>query len=93
SLVGGDSASGGVTEAGIGVADDSAHNTVSGHLTGADVDSPSLTWSVVAGSGQTANPGGSVTGAYGTLSVSADGTWTYALDQSKADPLNASDHP
>ncbi|WP_183932661.1 beta strand repeat-containing protein, partial [Rhizobium leucaenae] len=32
SLVGGDSASGGVTEAGIGVADDSAHNTVSGHL-------------------------------------------------------------
>ncbi|WP_184805241.1 beta strand repeat-containing protein, partial [Rhizobium leucaenae] len=58
-----------------------------------DVDSPSLTWSVVAGSGQTANPGGSVTGAYGTLSVSADGTWTYALDQSKADPLNASDHP
>ncbi|WP_184805238.1 beta strand repeat-containing protein, partial [Rhizobium leucaenae] len=31
SLVGGDSASGGVTEAGIGVADDSAHNTVSGH--------------------------------------------------------------
>ncbi|AYG63261.1 beta strand repeat-containing protein [Rhizobium jaguaris] len=93
SIASGDSASGAVTEAGIGVADDSAHNTVSGHLTGADIDSPTLTWSVIAGSGQTAGQDGSVTGAYGTLSVGADGTWTYVLDQSKADSLNTSDHP
>ncbi|UWU23931.1 VCBS domain-containing protein (plasmid) [Rhizobium sp. CB3060] len=93
SIAGGDSASGAVTEAGIGIADDSTHNTVSGHLTGADIDSPTLTWSVVADSGQTANGSESVTGTYGTLSVGADGTWTYALDQSKADSLNTSDHP
>ncbi len=93
SIVNGDSANGQVTEAGIGVANDTAHNTVSGHLTGADVDSPSLAWSVVATSGQTGNPDGSVTGAYGTLSVGANGTWTYVLDQSKADPLNVSNHP
>ncbi len=92
-LVGSDSAIGNVTEAGIGVANDGAHNTVSGHLTGADIDSASLTWSVVASGSQAANPGGSVTGAYGTLSVGSDGTWSYVLDQSKADPLNASDHP
>ncbi|WP_037150586.1 VCBS domain-containing protein, partial [Rhizobium freirei] len=92
-IANGDSANGQVTEAGIGVANDSAHNTASGHLTGADIDSPSLTWSVAAGSGQTGNLDGSVTGAYGTLSVSANGTWTYVLDQSKADPLNVSDHP
>ncbi|MEF0943951.1 T1SS-143 repeat domain-containing protein, partial [Rhizobium sp. BR 362] len=93
SIASGDSASGAVTEAGIGVADDSAHNTVSGHLTGADIDSPTLTWSVVANNGQTANGSGSVAGAYGTLSVGVDGTWTYVLDQSKADSLNTSDHP
>ncbi|WP_162944043.1 MULTISPECIES: VCBS domain-containing protein [unclassified Rhizobium] len=93
SIANGDSVSGAVTEAGINVADDSAHNSVSGHLTGADVDNTSLTWSVVAGSGQTTNQGGSVTGAYGTLSVGANGTWAYALDQSKANSLTASDHP
>ncbi|MDL2405814.1 VCBS domain-containing protein [Rhizobium calliandrae] len=93
SIGSGDSASGAVTEAGVGIANDSAHNTVSGHLTGADVDSALLTWSVVAGSGQTANGSQSVTGTYGTLSVNANGTWTYLLDQSKADPLTASDHP
>ena len=92
-LVGSDSASGTVTEAGVGVANDTAHNTASGHLTGADVDSPSLAWSMAAGNGQTANPDGSVVGSYGTLSVSANGTWTYVLDESKADPLTASDHP
>ncbi|WP_157385416.1 VCBS domain-containing protein, partial [Rhizobium freirei] len=92
-IANGDSASGQVTEAGIGVANDSAHNTASGHLTGADIDSSSLTWSVAAGLGQTANGNGSVTGAYGTLSVGANGTWTYVLDQSKAEPLNVSDHP
>ncbi|MFS8051189.1 VCBS domain-containing protein, partial [Rhizobium sp. BR 314] len=78
-LVGGDSATGSVTEAGIGVADDSAHNTATGHLTGADVDSPTLTWSLIAGNGQTSNVGGSVTGAYGTLSVDQSGNWTYHL--------------
>ncbi|WP_037150579.1 VCBS domain-containing protein, partial [Rhizobium freirei] len=57
-IANGDSANGQVTEAGIGVADDSAHNTTSGHLTGADIDSPSLTWSVAAESGQTGNPDG-----------------------------------
>ncbi|MGZ9724314.1 VCBS domain-containing protein [Rhizobium miluonense] len=93
SIANGDSASGIVTEAGIGVANDTAHNTASGHLTGADIDSPSLTWSVIAGLGQTANQNGSVTGAYGTLSVNANGTWSYVLDQSKANPLNVSDHP
>ncbi|MFB2566926.1 beta strand repeat-containing protein [Rhizobium sp. IMFF44] len=92
-IANGDSASGAVTEAGIGVADDSAHNTISGHLTGADVDSTLLAWSIVAGSGQTANGGGSVTGTYGTLNVNANGIWTYVLDQSKADPLNVFDHP
>ncbi|MDL2402063.1 DUF5801 repeats-in-toxin domain-containing protein [Rhizobium mayense] len=93
SIASGDSASGAVREAGVNVADDSAHNSVSGHLTGADVDNTSLTWSVVADSGQTGNQNGSVTGAYGTLSVGANGTWSYVLDQSKADSLNASDHP
>ncbi|TWB11628.1 T1SS-143 domain-containing protein [Rhizobium sp. ERR 1071] len=92
-IANGDSASGAVTEAGIGIADDSAHNTISGHLTGADVDSTLLAWSIVAGSGQTANGGGSVTGTYGTLNVNANGIWTYVLDQSKADPLNVFDHP
>ncbi|MGG6899106.1 VCBS domain-containing protein, partial [Rhizobium sp. BR 315] len=92
-IANGDSVSGIVTEAGVGVANDTAHNTASGHLTGADVDSPSLTWSVVAGSSQTGNPDGSVTGTYGTLSVNTNGTWSYVLDQSKADPLTALDHP
>ncbi|MFS8051129.1 beta strand repeat-containing protein, partial [Rhizobium sp. BR 314] len=75
-LVGNDTATGSVTEAGIGVADDAAHNTATGHLTGADVDSPTLTWSLIAGNGQTSNVGGSVTGAYGTLSVDQSGNWT-----------------
>jgi T1SS-143 domain-containing protein len=92
-LVGNDSAAGSVTEAGIGVADDTAHNTATGHVTGADVDSPSIKWSLVAGNGQTGNVDGSVTGAYGTLSVDQNGNWTYHLDQSKADPLTASSHP
>ncbi|NTJ09084.1 T1SS-143 repeat domain-containing protein [Rhizobium lusitanum] len=92
-LVGNDSAAGSVTEAGIGVANDIAHNTTSGHLTGSDIDSPSLTWSVAAGSGQTGNLDGSVTGTYGTLSISSNGIWTYHLDQSKADSLSASSHP
>ncbi|WP_168878864.1 S-layer family protein [Rhizobium sp. P28RR-XV] len=93
SIASGDSASGAVTEAGIGIADDSGHNAISGHLSGADIDSPTLTWSVVASGSQTANGSESVTGTYGTLSVNANGTWSYVLDQSKADPLTASDHP
>ncbi|NKJ37393.1 VCBS domain-containing protein [Rhizobium sp. SG570] len=92
-LIGNDSAIGSVTETGIGVADDTAHNTATGHVTGADVDSPSIKWSLVAGNGQTGNIDGSVTGAYGTLSVDQNGNWTYHLDQSKADPLTASSHP
>ena len=35
--------------------------------------------------------GQSITGTYGTLTVGADGTYTYAADQSAADDLDASD--
>jgi VCBS repeat-containing protein len=36
--------------------------------------------------------GTSVTGTYGTLTVGADGTYTYVADQSAADDLDLNDH-
>jgi T1SS-143 domain-containing protein len=83
-------ATGSVTEAGVNVA--ASAGTVSGSLSASDVDDTFQTWSVIATGNQTSSQG-SVTGAYGTLSVDQTGKWTYVLDQSKADPLTASDHP
>ena len=46
--------------------------------------------SVASGSSYNSS-GTSVTGTYGTLTVGADGTYTYVADQSAADDLDASD--
>ncbi|NTJ78703.1 cadherin-like domain-containing protein [Agrobacterium rhizogenes] len=81
-------ATGSVAEAGVNVA--VSAGTVSGSLTASDVDDTSFTWSVVDPK-NSANSAGSEVGAYGTLSVDQTGKWTYVLDQSKADPLTASD--
>jgi T1SS-143 domain-containing protein len=79
---------GSVTEAGVNVA--ASAGTVSGSLSASDADDTSFTWSVVDPK-NSANSAGSEVGAYGTLSVDQTGKWTYVLDQSKADPLTASD--
>jgi len=56
--------------------------TVSGALTGTDVDiGDTATWSVV----------GSGDGQYGNLSLNQDGTWSYALDNDAAQGLKAGD--
>jgi T1SS-143 domain-containing protein len=81
-------ATGSVSEAGVNV--DVSAGTVSGSLTANDADDTSLTWSVVDPK-NSANSAGSEVGTYGTLSVDQTGKWTYVLDQSKADPLTASD--
>ena len=48
------------------------------------------TTSVSAGSSYNSN-GTSVTGTYGTLTLGADGTYTYVADQDAADALDAGD--
>ena len=70
-------ASGYVTEAGHNDdrSVDPGTTTTSGTLTSSDVDNgSSSTWTVDGGS--------SVTGTYGSLSITADGVWTYTLDNS-----------
>jgi len=53
----------------------------SGDLDAVDPDAnTTITWSLQPGSSQTLNGDGSVTGRYGTLSVSDDGQWTYLLN-------------
>ncbi|MEJ0074051.1 MAG: VCBS domain-containing protein [Alphaproteobacteria bacterium] len=67
-------AAGSVTEAG------SVNNgtpAATGNLDSADVDNPNDTWSAVA-------PGTGTIGGFGTYAVTADGHWTYTLDNTKA---------
>ena len=61
-------------------ADDSASLTISAIRTGAE-----------GASGTAGSIGSGLTGTYGTLTVAADGTYTYVADQSAADDLDASD--
>ena len=67
-------AAGDVTEAG------SVNNgtpTATGNLDSTDVDNPNDAWSVVA-------PGTGTIGGFGTYAVTADGQWTYTLDNTNA---------
>ena len=66
-------AAGNVTEAGI----DNGTPTATGNLDAADVDNPNDTWSIVA-------PGSGTIGGFGTYAVTADGRWTYSLDNANA---------
>ena len=43
-------------------------------------------------SSTTYSNGTSITGTYGTLTVGANGSYTYVADQSASDDLDASDH-
>ena len=61
-------------------ADDSASLTISAIRTGAE-----------GASGTAGSIGSGLTGTYGTLTVAADGTYTYIADQSAADDLDAGD--
>ena len=61
-------------------ADGSASLTISAIRTGAE-----------GASGTAGSIGSGLTGTYGTLTVAADGTYTYVADQSAADDLDASD--
>ena len=61
-------------------ADGSASLTISAIRTGAE-----------GASGTAGSIGSGLTGTYGTLTVAADGTYTYIADQSAADDLDASD--
>jgi VCBS repeat-containing protein len=51
--------------------------TAAGNLDSTDVDNPSDAWSVVA-------PGAGTIGGFGTYAVTADGQWTYTLDNANA---------
>jgi len=69
-------------------ADDSASITVTAIKTGGEGLGAST--SVSAGSSYNSN-GTTITGTYGTLTLGADGTYTYVADQSAADDLDAGD--
>ncbi|OWT79863.1 MULTISPECIES: retention module-containing protein [unclassified Achromobacter] len=66
------------------IEDDSAHNKFTGQMSASDVDTgDNLTWSQIAD-----NNGG---GKYGTFSITANGQWTYTVDNSKVQALSSSD--
>ena len=80
-------AQGSVVEAGIDAGGGAIGNpTATGTLTADDVDAEdtpaSLVWSLSGG-------GNSATGAYGDLTLSSAGVWTYTLDDTRADGLKA----
>ncbi|MEQ1890283.1 MAG: VCBS domain-containing protein, partial [Alphaproteobacteria bacterium] len=76
-----------ITGAASGAVDeDAGPNTVSGDLNATDIDNSADAFHIVA-------PGAAAINGYGTFAVTADGVWTYALDNANAgvDALNDAD--